>query len=97
MTCDSQNFDQNVEQNFFLQISSDSQVHSTKEDVSDQRGAKNGRNPNVVRRLLFLIIISKGFVAWDQVDFGQAAPPRWTDQLLRRCQHITGVPVLEFN
>ena len=30
MTCDSQNFDQNVEQNFFLQISSDSQVHPTK-------------------------------------------------------------------
>ena len=45
MTCDSQNFDQNVEQNFFLQISSDSQVHSTKEDVGDQRGAKNGRTP----------------------------------------------------
>ena len=41
--------------------------------------------------------ISKGFVAWDQVDFGQAAPPRRTDQLLRRCQHITGVPVLEFS
>ena len=41
--------------------------------------------------------VSKGFVARDKVNAGQASPFGRPDQLLSCCQHITGIVIVIFN